>query len=211
MLSVLITSTMKSDPSGPWALGNSFGMPVSAAAMRALGRTADGSRAGASPPSATGAVAAVAAFCGDTAVAAPATATPAMKLRRLTFGPDPFFPLPLRAIISSWGRARSMRDACKRFFAADQHSRRLNYHDPRPCHPDFGRFRCVIEAAASQRRPPAPASMGPGCAARIGEIVGIGDDGTPWLLRIEHLVEDAVPLAIGNRFLLGIEAQAHLL
>ena len=84
MLSVLMTSTMKSDPSGPWDFASSLGVPVSAAATWALGRTADGRRAGASAVSATGAVAATAASCGDTAVAAPATATPAMKLRRLT-------------------------------------------------------------------------------------------------------------------------------
>ena len=45
---------------------------------------------------------------GDTAPAAPATATPAMKLRRLTFGPVAFEPVlrrPLRAIYFLLGRA----------------------------------------------------------------------------------------------------------
>ncbi len=81
MFSVLMTSTMKSDPSGPVVFASSFGVEVSAAAMRASGRSADG-RAGAAG-SATGAVAALTA-CGATVVAAPVSATPAMNLRRLT-------------------------------------------------------------------------------------------------------------------------------
>src|ERR1700722_866696 len=108
MLSVLMTSTMKSEPSGPSAFPAAFGMPVSAAATCALGRSADGRRAGVSETSAPGAVAARAASCGDTAPAAPATATPAMKLRRLTFGPFAFESVlrrPLRAIYFLLGRA----------------------------------------------------------------------------------------------------------
>src|ERR1700723_2771856 len=118
MLSVLMTSTMKSDPSGPSALPGVFGTPVSAAATCAFGRRADGRGAGVLEISATGAVAACAASCDDTAPAAPATATPAMKLRRLTFGPLAFGPLafgpfafepvprrPLRAIYFLLSRA----------------------------------------------------------------------------------------------------------
>jgi hypothetical protein len=46
-----------------------------------------------------------------------------MKLRRLTFapfafGPDSFCPLPLRAIISSWGPRALLRDACRQILAA---------------------------------------------------------------------------------------------
>src|SRR3981081_4627051 len=79
---------MKSEPSGPAVFANSFGVPVSAAAIWALGRSADGRDDGAvTATGATGAVAARASPCGDTAVAAPVTATPAMKLRRLTFAP----------------------------------------------------------------------------------------------------------------------------
>src|SRR5262249_27839493 len=84
MSSVLMTSTMKSDPATPPMRGSSFGVPVSAAATCIEGGSADGRGAdGASgdvvdvAPSATGAV---------TAVAAPATATPARNLRRLTSG-----------------------------------------------------------------------------------------------------------------------------
>src|SRR6267154_3830724 len=84
MSSVLITSTMKSEPGTPPIRGSSFGVPVSAAATCILGGSADGRRRG----SALGEVAGVAAFAtgGVTAVAAPATATPARNLRRFTSG-----------------------------------------------------------------------------------------------------------------------------
>src|SRR5215510_7385264 len=85
MSSVLMTSIMKSEPGTPpmrdWA--NSFGVWVSAAATCMLGGSADGTRgAGA----ALGEVACVAALAtgGVTAVAAPATVTPARNFRRLT-------------------------------------------------------------------------------------------------------------------------------
>src|SRR5215468_2943245 len=84
MSSVLMTSTMKSEPGTPPMRGNSFGVWVSAAATCIEGGNADGTRAGA----AAGAVAWVAAVAtgGVTAVAAPATAAPARNLRRLTSG-----------------------------------------------------------------------------------------------------------------------------
>ncbi len=83
MSSVLITSIMKSEPGTPPMRGNSFGVPVSAAATCIVGGSADGRRGGtvsvdvAVAPFATG---------GVTAVAAPATATLARNLRRLTSG-----------------------------------------------------------------------------------------------------------------------------
>src|SRR6266851_9555114 len=82
--SFLMTSTMKSDPGTPPTRGNSFGVAVSAAATCMVGGSADGRRATA----ASGVEAAVAALAaGDAAVAAaPATATPARNLRRLTSG-----------------------------------------------------------------------------------------------------------------------------
>src|SRR6267154_1950149 len=84
MSSVLMTSTMKSDPGTPPIRGNSFGVPVSAAATCIVGGSADGRGAGA----ALGDVDGVAPFAigGVTVVAAPATATPARNLRRLTSG-----------------------------------------------------------------------------------------------------------------------------
>src|SRR5713226_6400633 len=84
MSSFLMTSTMKSEPGTPPIRGNSFGVPVSAAATCIEGGSADGTRAGA----AVGVVAVVAALATGavTAVAAPATATPARNLRRLTSG-----------------------------------------------------------------------------------------------------------------------------
>ena len=66
-------------------------MPVSAAAIWKVGRSAEGRRSEVSM-----AGAAAAGIVSTTVVAAPATATPATKLRRLTFGP-----LSLRAISSS--------------------------------------------------------------------------------------------------------------
>src|SRR5216684_4825813 len=81
MSSVLMTSTMKSDPATPPIRDSSCGVPVSAAATCMVGGSAEG-RAGLAP------VAVVAPFAagGVTAVAAPATATPARNLRRLTSG-----------------------------------------------------------------------------------------------------------------------------
>jgi hypothetical protein len=88
MSSVLITSTMKSEPATPPIRGSSFGVAVSAAATCILGGSADGRRGG----SAFGKVAGVAPFAtgGVTAVAAPATATPARNLRRFTSGRGSF-------------------------------------------------------------------------------------------------------------------------
>src|ERR1700687_5540749 len=84
MSSVLMTSTMKSEPGTPPIRGNSFGVPVSAAATRIEGGSAAGRGAG----PALDDLASVATFVtgGATAVPAPATATPAKNLRRLTSG-----------------------------------------------------------------------------------------------------------------------------
>src|SRR5215472_5903459 len=82
MSRLLMTSTMKSDPATPWMRPKSFGVAVSAAATRMLGGSAEGARAAAASYG-DSVVAAVTA--GDPAVvAAPATATPARNLRRLT-------------------------------------------------------------------------------------------------------------------------------
>src|SRR6266516_2998339 len=81
MSRVLITSTMKSEPGTPpmRELDSSFGVPLSAAATCIVGGSAEGRRSGAPVE--------VAAFAaGVTAVAAPAIATPARNLRRLTSG-----------------------------------------------------------------------------------------------------------------------------
>src|SRR5438477_4159953 len=82
MSSVLMTSTMKSDPGTPPIRGNSFGVAVSTVATCIFGGSAEGRRSGASvavpvAPFATG---------GITAVAAPVTATLARNFRRLTSG-----------------------------------------------------------------------------------------------------------------------------
>src|SRR5262249_24223931 len=89
MSSVLMTSTMKSDPGTPLSLStSSLGVPVSAAATAADGRSADGRGAGAPVGCVTSPVAAPAA-CGATALAAPASATPVRNLRRSTSGRAP--------------------------------------------------------------------------------------------------------------------------
>src|ERR1700724_6082 len=119
MLSVLMTPTMKSDPSGPVAFANSFGVPVSAAAMRTSGRNADGG----SVRDGLGAVAACATSCGDTAGAAPVRAPPAMNLRRLTSDPvvaEPCGLLSLRAMSSSF--CGPLRGPCDRFARRYGHS-----------------------------------------------------------------------------------------
>src|SRR5262245_2353525 len=82
MSSVLMTSTMKSEPGRPPIRAVSFpGVPVSVAIVWNVGGSAEGSRG------ATLVGAACAPFGGTVvAVAAPATATPARNLRRLTSG-----------------------------------------------------------------------------------------------------------------------------
>src|SRR5882724_5446266 len=81
MSSVLMTSTMKSEPGLPPSCRLiSCGVPVSAAATAAFGRSADGRGLGV----AVGESADVAAFTSlgaDAVTAAPATATPAKNLR----------------------------------------------------------------------------------------------------------------------------------
>src|ERR1700674_2715894 len=61
------------------------------------------------------------------------------------------------------------------------------------------------------RRDRGTASMSPGGTARKGEIVGIGHNAALRRLGVEHLVGNAVPLAIADRLFLGVEVQAHLL
>src|SRR5262245_56060019 len=136
-----MTSTMKSDPSGPAAFANSFGVPVSAAAIWAFGRSAEGSRAGSASVVAPGAAAACAGSCGDTAVAAPVKATPAINLRRLKSRPftaEPCGLLSLLAIGSSFCGPRAGRGQCDRFARRYGHSYEkrqiLGYHDRRLCH-----------------------------------------------------------------------------
>src|SRR5262245_56207129 len=55
------------------------------------------------------------------------------------------------------------------------------------------------------------ASVRPGIAAVEGEIVGVGDAAPHRRLGLKDLVGDAVALAIGDRLLLTLETQLHLL
>src|ERR1700704_3587608 len=93
MSSVLMTSTMKSDPGRPLSRLISGGVPVSAAAMAALGRSAEGR--GLTAAGASTEVTALAPLDGGTALAAPATATPAKNLRRLNLGRDSSRAMPV--------------------------------------------------------------------------------------------------------------------
>src|SRR5262249_23229465 len=90
---VLMTSTVKAGPAVPPIRGNSGGVPVSAATIRMVGGSAEG-RAEVAP----GALAAPLAAGGVTALAAPATATPARNLRRLTSGRGSLWASFLRAM-----------------------------------------------------------------------------------------------------------------
>src|SRR3981081_1320807 len=60
-------------------------------------------------------------------------------------------------------------------------------------------------------RRPGPPSVRPGAPPAIREIVRIGDAAPRRLLGLGQLEGDAVALAIGDRRLLGVEAQAQLL
>src|SRR5712691_11736652 len=73
MSSVLMTSTMKSEPGTPGTRASSRGVPVSAAATFIDGRRADGARG---------------AGVDVSAVAAPAATTPLRNPRRSTCGPE---------------------------------------------------------------------------------------------------------------------------
>src|SRR5882757_2176255 len=53
--------------------------------------------------------------------------------------------------------------------------------------------------------------MGPGIAALVGEIVGIGHDAARQRLVLGHLVRNAETFAIGHRLLGRVELQPHLL
>src|SRR5712692_11842090 len=94
MSSVLITSTIKSDPGMPFTRASSRGVPVSASAALPEGGSAEGALG------TLGACATRSAErAGAIALAAPAATTPVRNLRRSAFGP-----VSLRAIDSSLSR-----------------------------------------------------------------------------------------------------------
>src|SRR5436190_11811907 len=93
--SVLMTSTMKSDPATPLIRDNSCGVPVSAIATCMVGGKAEGRGRG--EPAGTPVCVPASADGDATALAALATATLARNLRRLTGGC-----VCLRAIGTSW-------------------------------------------------------------------------------------------------------------
>src|SRR6266545_7456135 len=90
MASVLMTSTMKSDPGMPLTRASSRGVPVSASAALPEGGSAEGARGGLACATTS------AERAGVIAVAAPAATTPVRNLRRSAFGP-----VSLRGIVFS--------------------------------------------------------------------------------------------------------------
>src|SRR6266478_323982 len=86
MPSVLITSTMKSDPGVPLTRASSRGVPVSASAALPEGGSAEGAL-GVLGACATRSADRAGALIADAAVAAPAATTPVRNLRRSAFGP----------------------------------------------------------------------------------------------------------------------------
>src|SRR5258706_9625101 len=95
MPSVLITSTMKSDPGVPLPRAGSRGVPVSASAAFPEGGSAEGAL-GVLGACATRSADRAGALIADAAVAAPAATTPVRNLRRSAFGPG-----SLRDMVSS--------------------------------------------------------------------------------------------------------------
>src|SRR5436309_5089591 len=102
MPSVLMTSTMKSDPGTPLTRASSRGVPVSASAAFPEGGTAEGARGACATTSAERAGGLIA----DAAVAAPAATTPVRNLRRSAFGSG-----SLRAMVFSSSWASPGRDS----------------------------------------------------------------------------------------------------
>src|SRR6266436_1834766 len=98
MPSVLMTSTMKSDPGMPLTRASSRGVPVSACATCIEGGSAEGARGVGATTSAE--------RTGVIAVAAPAATTPVRNLRRSAFGPG-----SLRAMVFSSSWASPGRDS----------------------------------------------------------------------------------------------------
>src|SRR5712671_5981788 len=110
MSSVLITSTMKSDPGMPLTRASSRGVPVSASAALPEGGSAEGALGACATTSAERA--------GAITVAAPAATTPVRNLRRSAFGPG-----SLRDMVSSSSSASPGGDSnpgplCLRFHGA---------------------------------------------------------------------------------------------
>src|SRR6266481_4622152 len=67
------------------------------------------------------------------------------------------------------------------------------------------------KAYATGWRCSSPNSMRPRGAARIGEVIRIGDDAPLRRFRIEYAISDPIMLAIGDRLFLGGKTQPHLL
>src|SRR5436190_15646265 len=142
MSSVLMTSTMKSEPATPpIRLLSACGVPTSAAMDCAVGGSAEGSLLSAATVAS--------AIRGAAAPAAPAIATPVKNLRRSTFEPDPFEAGILRTMMRPsifLAATRMRRCAGPRFYGRRNCSTRLvAWRQSCPAHAGggelFGRLR----------------------------------------------------------------------
>src|SRR5262245_13420648 len=88
-------------------------------------------------------------------------------------------------------------------------SPRIWRHPPRPMAGRKSDARLTQSIRASKIS--ASKSVGPGLAAAERKIVGIGDLTVGRGLRLDHLVRNALALAIGDRVFLGVEADGELL
>src|SRR5258705_2097095 len=113
MSSVLITSTMKSDPGMPLTRASSRGVPVSASAALPEGGSAEGALGACATRSAERAGALIA----DAAVAAPAATTPVRNLRRSAFRPGCLRDIVFSSSSASAGGGSYSRPVLFRFLA----------------------------------------------------------------------------------------------
>src|SRR5262245_59255429 len=93
-------------------------------------------------------------------------------------------------------------------------SPRIWRHPPRPMagrKSDARLTQSISASKISASKSVGPISVGPGLAAAERKIVRIGDLTVGRGLRLDHLVRDALALAIGDRVLLGVEADGELL
>src|SRR6267143_841893 len=191
MPSVLITSTMKSEPGMPLTRASSRGVPVSASAALPEGGSAEGALGACATRSAerTGAI----------AVAAPAATTPVRNLRRSAFGP-----VSLRVIDSSSSGnpgddSNTLRTAAPR--SAKLGVSFLRVENPRPT-PRVSRAKplqlhALVGENALHRRALRHAVLGGGVVLQLrhGQLAPFAPGVKHQGVRVEHRVFVGQPLA----------------
>src|SRR6266496_2986039 len=147
MASVLMTSTMKSDPGMPLTRASSRGVPVSASAALPEGGSAEGARGGLACATTS------AERAGVIAVAAPAATTPVRNLRRSAFGP-----VSLRGIVfSSSSPAGILIQAGSPHHAPAESGRRSSGQPLAPRAQGVDLFQVFVEALLASLPSPDPA------------------------------------------------------